>query len=71
MGCIFFKSGADDYSDIPESFWDLEAKDIDFKDVSMSSFKGKKAIIVVNVASACGYTNSNYKFLVELYKKYK
>lgn len=71
MGCIFFKSGRSQYNNIPKDFWGLQAKDIDGKDVTMNNFKGKKAFIVVNVASACGYTNSNYKYLVELYKKYK
>jgi hypothetical protein len=33
------------------TFFDLEAKDIDMKMVKMSSFQGKKAIIVTNVAS--------------------
>ncbi len=37
------------------SFYSLKAKAIDGTDVSMDAFKGKK-IIVLNVASECGYT---------------
>ncbi len=37
------------------SFYDLEALSIDGETVSMSEYKGKK-IIVLNVASKCGYT---------------
>lgn len=37
------------------SFYDLEVKDINGNTVSMSDYKGKK-IIVLNVASKCGYT---------------
>ncbi len=46
------------------TFFDLEAKDIDMKMVKMSSFQGKKAIIVTNVASKWGLTDKNYKEFV-------
>ena len=46
-------------------------KDIDGVDTSLSKFKGKKAIICVNVACSCGLTSNNYSELVELYKKYR
>lgn len=45
------------------------ALDIDGNDVAMSEFAGK-TLLIVNVASACGYTDQNYKGLQELYKKY-
>lgn len=45
------------------------ALDIDGNDVSMSQFVGK-TVIVVNVASACGFTDQNYKGLQKLYEKY-
>lgn len=48
----------------------LEARDIDGNLVSLSKFMGK-VTIVVNVASACGYTDENYKGLMQTYKKYK
>ena len=71
MGNIFFKTKKESLFNIPKSFWELKAKNIDGDDVTFESLKGKKAFIVVNVASACGLTNSNYKGLVELYNKHK
>ncbi len=44
-------------------------KDIDGNDVSLESFKGK-VILMVNVASKCGYT-PQYKGLQELYTRKK
>lgn len=52
-----------------QSFFEFEAQSIDGKAVSMSAYKGKK-IMVVNVASRCGYT-SQYADLQALYEKYK
>lgn len=37
------------------SFYQLKARDIQGREVSMSEYKGKK-VIVLNVASECGYT---------------
>lgn len=71
MGNIFFKKNKEQLFDIPKTFWELKAKNIDGDQLDFETLKGKKAFIVVNVASACGYTNSNYKGLVELYNKYK
>ncbi len=51
------------------SFHDLSAKDISGKEYKMSQLKGKK-VMVVNVASHCGYT-PQYAQLQELYDKYK
>ncbi|RWV84593.1 hypothetical protein BHE74_00018127 [Ensete ventricosum] len=39
-------------------------------DVDLSIYKGK-VLLIVNVASQCGLTNSNYKELTQLYEKYK
>lgn len=36
----------------------------------ISTYRGKKALLFVNVASECGLTNQNYKELSALYKKY-
>lgn len=49
-----------------KSFFDLSAKDIDGNVVQFSSFKGMVTIIV-NVASYCGYTESHYSQLVDLW----
>jgi glutathione peroxidase len=51
-----------------QSFYDFKVKDIDGKDFSLSSLKGKK-VLVVNTASKCGLT-PQYKQLEELFKTY-
>jgi len=51
------------------SFYDLNTNNIKGKEVSLSTLKGKP-ILVVNVASKCGYT-PQYEGLEKLYKKYK
>ncbi|XP_042507431.1 probable phospholipid hydroperoxide glutathione peroxidase [Macadamia integrifolia] len=53
-----------------KSIHDFTVKDIDGKDVSLSKFKGK-VLLIVNVASKCGLTTSNYMELSHLYEKYK
>ncbi|KAF9361240.1 hypothetical protein BGX34_007253 [Mortierella sp. NVP85] len=53
----------------PTSFFDLKAKDIHHQEVDFSDFKGK-VVLVVNVASKCGYTDQ-YKELEQLYQDYK
>ena len=52
-----------------KSFYDFTVKTIDGKDFPLSSLKGKK-VLVVNVASKCGFT-PQYAQLEELYEKYK
>jgi len=44
--------------------------DIKGNEVSMEKYKGH-VIIIVNVASKCGFTDTNYKQLQELYEKYE
>lgn len=51
------------------SFYDFTMKSIVGKDVSMGSYKGK-VLLLVNVASECGYT-PQYEGLEKLYEKYK
>lgn len=53
-----------------KSLYDFDVKDIDGKDVSLSKFKGK-VLLIVNVASRCGLTSSNYSELSQVYEKYK
>ncbi|TQD71975.1 hypothetical protein C1H46_042503 [Malus baccata] len=44
--------------------------DVKGNDVDLILYKGK-ILLVINVASKCGLTNSNYDELNELYQKYK
>ncbi|KAK7260956.1 hypothetical protein RIF29_27258 [Crotalaria pallida] len=53
-----------------KTIYDFTVKDIDRKDVALSKFKGK-VLLIVNVASRCGLTSSNYSELARLYEKYK
>lgn len=53
-----------------KTLYDFSVKDIDRNDVSLSKFKGK-VLLIVNVASKCGLTTSNYKELSHVYEKYK
>jgi len=48
---------------------DIPLKDIDHKDTSLKAYAGK-VILIVNVASQCGYT-PQYAGLEALWKKYK
>lgn len=51
-----------------KSFFDFTVQDIDGKDISLKSLEGKK-VLVVNVASKCGYT-PQYADLQKLYETY-
>ncbi|XP_059658266.1 probable phospholipid hydroperoxide glutathione peroxidase isoform X2 [Cornus florida] len=53
-----------------KTIYDFSVKDIDRKDVALSKFKGK-VLLIVNVASKCGLTTSNYSELSHIYEKYK
>jgi len=52
------------------TIYDFKAKDLDGNEVSLDKYKGKTTL-VVNVATNCGFTKSNYNQLNELYSKYK
>jgi len=52
-----------------KDFYDFEAKTIKGETISMSQYKGK-VLLVVNVASKCGFT-PQYEGLEKLYKTYK
>ena len=51
------------------SIYDFNVKDIKENEVSMSKYKNK-VLLIVNVASKCGFTGQ-YEGLENLYKKYK
>ncbi len=50
-------------------FYDFKVKTLEGDDFDLSSLKGKK-VMVVNVASKCGFT-PQYKDLEEMYRKYE
>ena len=54
----------------PGSIYDFTVKDARGNDVNLGTYKGK-VLLIVNVASQCGLTNSNYTELSKLYEKYK
>jgi glutathione peroxidase len=51
------------------SIYDIPVKDIDGKDTTLAAYKGK-VVLIVNVASHCGYT-PQYANLEAVYQKYK
>lgn len=57
------------FAGLSQSFYDLTVKDIDGNDFAFAQLKGKK-VMVVNVASKCGFT-PQYEDLQALYEKYK
>ncbi|CAL2233532.1 unnamed protein product [Prunus armeniaca] len=70
---VFFKArslGVYARAATEKTLYDFSVKDIDGKDVPLSKFKGK-VLLIVNVASKCGLTSSNYSELSHLYEKYK
>jgi glutathione peroxidase len=52
-----------------KSFYDLKVNDIENREISFESLKGKK-VLLVNTASECGYTGQ-YKDLEKLYNQYR
>lgn len=68
-GLIFINAANQENSIRHSSSYDFKLKTIDGEEISLSKFKGKK-LLLVNVASECGYT-PQYKPLQELHEKYK
>jgi glutathione peroxidase len=62
-------SAATDEKMTEKSVLDFTMKNIDGEDVKLSSYGGK-VLLLVNVASKCGYT-PQYKGLESIYEKYK
>ncbi len=56
------------YTTMGTNIYDISIEGIDGKTIDLSDFKGKK-ILIVNVASACGYT-PQYQQLQELHENF-
>jgi len=54
---------------VNDTISDISVKDMDGNDVKLSDYKGK-VLLIVNVASRCGYT-PQYEGLQKIYEKYK
>ncbi|KAK9908740.1 hypothetical protein WJX75_002168 [Coccomyxa subellipsoidea] len=63
-----FKAVEKEDSQVP--LYLMTAEDIDGKEQSMSQYSGK-VLLITNVASQCGFTDSNYKGLQKLYEKFQ
>ena len=61
-------TGRDLTGDVPESIYDFKMKAIDGSIIDFSTYKGKK-LLIVNVASKCGYT-PQYEDLQKLHELY-
>lgn len=74
MGQAIYKTSTDHFEtiDLPDKpLRDISVLDITGKPRTISEFLDKnKAILFVNVASECGYTDEQYKGLVKAYGKY-
>ena len=66
MSIINFKNASANYE---KNIFDFIVKSINGKEIDLSKYKGK-TILIVNVASKCGFTKQ-YKDLQELWKTYK
>ncbi|CAJ0584933.1 unnamed protein product, partial [Mesorhabditis spiculigera] len=52
-----------------KTIYEFTVKDSEGRDVSLEKYRGQ-VLIIVNVASKCGFTSSNYKQLKQLSDKY-
>jgi glutathione peroxidase len=57
------------HGDAGDSIYDFTVNDIDGNEVSLENYRGK-VILIVNVASKCGFT-PQYEGLQSLYEKYR
>ena len=58
---LVFKTGKENLTRIPASFWDIDVVDINGNASKIEAYRGHKLYLVVNVASACGLTDANYR----------
>ncbi|KAH7690710.1 Phospholipid-hydroperoxide glutathione peroxidase protein [Dioscorea alata] len=66
----FYSTSTPEMAQSASSVHDFTVKDAKGNDVDLSTYKGK-VLLIVNVASQCGFTNTNYTELSQLYEKYK
>jgi glutathione peroxidase len=67
--CMSLAAAADKKGDKVPAVLEFKMKGIDGKEVNLADYQGK-VVLIVNVASKCGYT-PQYKGLEALYEKYK
>lgn len=53
-----------------EPFFEFSANDLNGELIPLSKYKDNKVILVVNVASNCGYTHINYSELQAMYERW-
>jgi hypothetical protein len=68
---LFYSNGKPFPKSEATSIFDFTVDSGSDESVALSSYKGKKAYLVVNVASKCGLTNQNYAELTAIYEKYR
>lgn len=69
VGTILSFGQKEEETQMNQSIYNFKVKTIDGKEISLADYKNK-VLLIVNVASYCGYTKQ-YKGLQELYSKYK
>jgi len=59
------------YECYAQSLFDFSVKNLEGESVSLKTYESAKVILVVNVASQCGYTRGHYKELKDMYGRLK
>jgi glutathione peroxidase len=67
--CLILTLALTGITAMAQSLYDIKLKDIDGKDTTLAAYRGK-TVLIVNVASKCGYTKQ-YAGLEAIYKKYQ